>query len=365
MGIMNDLLGPAAVEQLRTSLAGTGDQSAWPALREAGDRLEPLPLRARADLLADALLVDLTPGYEPAAAVIRAALADGAFTGWMLWPVGEAAVTRALEDGSQRAFDDAMALLAELTPRMTSEFAIRRLLIQDLDRALGIIRDWTAHPDEQVRRLASEGTRPYLPWAVRVPGIIDRPAATLPILDELFQDDGEAVRRSVANHLNDVSRHAPDDVVATAARWNATPGGHTAWVVRHGLRTLVKKAHPGALAALGFTSNALSVAVPQLDQDIVRLPGELGFAVEIRNEADAPARVAVDYVVHYVKANGALAPKVFKLAVADLAPGEARQFRKAHAFRQMTTRVHYPGRHLVQVQANGTLSPEAGFDVVL
>ena len=361
---MNDLLGPSAVAQLRTSLAAAAGQNAWPALDVAAGRLEPLALRARAGLLAAALIDDLDAGYERAAAVVRTALADDGFTGWILWPVGEAAVTLALRDGGRRAFDDALALLAELTPRMSSEFAIRRLLIQDLDRALGAIRGWTAHPDEHVRRLASEGTRPYLPWAVRVPGIIARPAATLPILDELYLDESETVRRSVANHLNDLSRHARAETVATAERWSTTPGDRAAWVVRHGLRTLVKKADPGALATLGFTSGAVAVSAPQLDQSIVRLPGELGFAVELRNEAAVPARVAVDYVVHYVKANGSLAPKVFKLAVADLAPGEMRRFRKTHGFRQMTTRVHYPGRHLVQVQANGTLSPQAGFDVV-
>ena len=361
---MNDLLGPTAVAQLRTSLAAAAGQNAWPALDVAAGRLEPLALRARAGLLAAALIDDLEASYERAAAVVRGALADDGFTGWILWPVGEAAVTLALRDGGWRAFDDALALLAELTPRMSSEFAIRRLLIQDLDRALGTIRGWTAHPDEHVRRLASEGTRPYLPWAVRVPGIIARPAATLPILDELYLDESETVRRSVANHLNVLSRHARAETVATAERWSTTPGDRAAWVVRHGLRTLVKKADPGALAALGFTSGALAVSAPQLDQSIVRLPGELDFAVELRNEAAVPARVAVDYLVHYVKANGSLAPKVFKLAVADLAPGEMRRFRKTHGFRQMTTRVHYPGRHLVQVQANGTLSPQAGFDVV-
>ncbi|EMY33114.1 putative DNA alkylation repair protein [Arthrobacter crystallopoietes BAB-32] len=364
MGAMNDLLGPAEIEALNRSLVQASGQRSWPALAAAADRLEPLSLRARADLLAEAMLVDLDSGYDRAAAVFRSALEDDAFAGWIMWPVGEAAVTLALQDGHRRVFDDALALLAELTPRLTSEFAIRRLLIQDLDRSLDIIRDWTAHPDEHVRRLASEGTRPYLPWAIRVPEIIARPESTVPLLDALHRDGNEVVRRSVANHLNDIARHAPESVVKTAQRWNAEPGDHTAWVVRHGLRTLVKKAHPGALAVLGFTSGGISVSAPELDRPTVTLPGELEFAVVVRNESAEPARVAVDYLVHYVKANGSLAPKVFKLAVAELAPGESRQLRKTHAFRQMTTRVHYPGRHLLQVQANGTLSEKAAFDVV-
>ncbi|WP_336713763.1 DNA alkylation repair protein [Arthrobacter sp. USHLN218] len=376
MGVMNDLLGPPAVAGLRDVLARAAGRPDWPALAAAAERLEPLALRARADLLAAALLSDLSDlsgqnaarghgaGYERAASLFRAALQDPQFTGWAIWPVSEAAVTLALRDGSTQSFDDALALLAELTPRLTSEFAIRRLLIGDLDRSLAIIADWTRHPDPHVRRLASEGTRPYLPWAVRVPEIIARPAATLPLLDALHGDESDDVRRSVANHLNDVARHAPDEVVAAAGRWSADPGAHTAWVVRHGLRTLVKKAHPGALALLGFTAGSVSVSVPELDRGTVHLPGELGFGVVVTNDSGEPARVAVDYMVHYVKANGSVAPKVFKLAVAELAPGESRQLRKTHGFRQMTTRVHYPGRHGIQVQANGTLSAKAEFDVV-
>ncbi|NKX50867.1 DNA alkylation repair protein, partial [Arthrobacter deserti] len=91
---------------------------------------------------------------------------------------------------------------------------------------------------------------------------------------------------------------------------------------------------------------------------------ELRFTVEVTNESEDTVRVAVDYLVHYLKANGTLAPKVFKLAVADLQPGQTRRFSKAHAFRPMTTRVHYPGGHALQVQVNGVLSASAGFDVV-
>ncbi|MDQ0674278.1 3-methyladenine DNA glycosylase AlkC [Pseudarthrobacter siccitolerans] len=113
---------------------------------------------------------------------------------------------------------------------MTGEFAIRRLLAKDPDRALEAIRELTADPDEHVRRLASGGTRPYLPWAVRVPVLVERPEATLPILDALYRDSSEYVRRSVANHLNDLARHAPDAVVATARRWLSAADSNTKWV---------------------------------------------------------------------------------------------------------------------------------------
>jgi 3-methyladenine DNA glycosylase AlkC len=192
--------------------------------------LEALSLRERTDLVSAALVEALPADYPTAAAIVRGLLADPAFRGWG-WPVGETVTTLALADGSTGAFDDALALMAELTPRLTSEFPIRRLLEADLGGALPIILTWTRHPDEHVRRLASEGTRAYLPWAIRVRALLADPAATVPIIDALYRDPSDYVRRSVANHLNDLSRHAPDVVVATAARWLADPASSTSAVL--------------------------------------------------------------------------------------------------------------------------------------
>ena len=363
---MNELISPAAVGSLARVLAGSAPAIPWPQVTAAGETLGALNLRGRTDHVSAALLADLAAaraGYATAALTFRRALPDSDFTGWALWPVTETAVTLALASPEPGDFEDCLNLLAELTPRMTGEFAIRRLLAADLDRALAVVRTWTAHPDEYVRRLASEGTRPYLPWAVRVPALIARPAATLPILDALYRDPQEYVRRSVANHLNDLARHAPDAALETAAGWLTAPDANTDRVVRHGLRTLIKKAHPGALALLGFAPAAVTVTAPRLDSDVVALPGELAFEFGIVNTGSVPARLAVDYIVHYLKANGARSGKVFKLASVTLAPGESRTFSKRHAFRQMTTRVHHPGRHALELQINGVRSGHTEFAV--
>jgi 3-methyladenine DNA glycosylase AlkC len=207
-----------------------------------------------------------------------------------VWPVGETVTTLALADGSTGAFDDALALMAELTPRLTSEFPIRRLLEADLGRALPLVLTWTRHPDEHVRRLASEGTRAYLPWAIRVRALLADPAATMPIIDALYRDPSEYVRRSVANHLNDLNRHAPELVVATAARWLADPAPTTPSVVRRGLRTLIKKGYPAALALLGFASVDVAVSAPEIDAAAVDLPGELGFSFSVTNNGQRYGR---------------------------------------------------------------------------
>ncbi len=365
---MNELINRAAVDSLARVLAGAEPAVPWPQLAAAGETLGALNLRGRTDHVSAALLADLAAAhadYATAARTFRRSLLNTDFTGWALWPVTETAVTLALASPARRDFEDCLGLLAELTPRLTGEFAIRRLLAADPDRALAAVQPWTAHPDEHVRRLASEGTRPYLPWAVRVPALVSRPEATIPILDSLYRDPEEYVRRSVANHLNDLARHAPAAVLETAAGWLAAPDANTAWVVRRGLRTLLKNAHPGALALLGFAPAALTVTVPRLDRDVVALPGELAFEFGIVNTGSAPARLAVDYIVHYLKANGTRSGKVFKLAEVTLEPGESRTFAKRHAFRQMTTRVHHPGRHALELQVNGVRSGHTEFAVAV
>jgi 3-methyladenine DNA glycosylase AlkC len=350
---MNELINPRVVSTLERILAAASPGSDFPHLAGTAGQLADLGLRERTDLLSRALLADLPGNYAGTAAIFRRSLADPDFTGWMIWPVTETAATLALASPEPSDVEDCLSLLAELTPRLTAEFAIRRILAADLDRALAVIQGWTSHPDWHVRRLASEGTRAYLPWAVRVPEITNRPEATLPILDALYRDPVEDVRRSVANHLNDLARHAPDAVVATAARWLAAPDENTPKVVRHGLRTLLKKAHPGALELLGFPPASLAVTPPRLDRSVVELPGELAFDFEVTNSGPAEARLAVDYVVHYAKSNGTLAEKVFKLGTSVLGPGESRTFSKRHAFRQMTTRRHHPGAHVLELQVNG------------
>ena len=375
---MDELLGPREVGALRTVLSAADPNTDFSGVRAAGEQLTPLSLRGRTDVVA-AALVEALVSYPAAASAFRAALADPAFTGWMLWPVTEAAVTLALgaggteefDDalalgaGGTEEFDDALALLAELTPRLTSEFAIRRLLQARPDRALAVIRTWTDHPDAHVRRLASEGTRPYLPWAVRVPQLLGRPEATLPILDALHNDPEDYVRRSVANHANDLARHAPDLVVGAASRWQQTGTHGSAWVVRHALRTLVKKGNPGALALLGFAPAEVAVSDLYAEAGSVVLPGELAFGFLLTNTGDAAARLAVDYAVHFVKASGATAEKVFKLATVELGPGESKKLTGRHAFRQMTTRRHYSGTHALEVQVNGIRHGRLEFEVLL
>ncbi|MEV4422859.1 DNA alkylation repair protein [Patulibacter sp. NPDC049589] len=229
MPTAEELLGDAAVAGLVACLERTDPGLRVAAVRRARAALGPLAFGERVTAVSDALLADLPDDLAGFAAVLRAALRDPAFSGWMIWAVADAASRRALEDPADDALETGLALLRELTPRLTAEAAIRRLLQHDPDRALAVVTGWTTDPDPHVRRLASEGTRPFLPWARRVPALAERPTATVPILDALRGDPSEYVRRSVANHLNDLSRVDPELAVATAGRWQLTlaPGERT------------------------------------------------------------------------------------------------------------------------------------------
>ncbi|MDN3026073.1 DNA alkylation repair protein [Streptomyces sp. S.PB5] len=358
----DELIGRRAVESLLRAVETAAPDADLTSLRAAPHQITPLSLRERADLLRDALLADLPGDYAALARTVRTARDSTAdFTGWLIWPVTSAIATRAVQEDTTAAFDDAMALLADLTGRLTSEFAIRTLLRHDLDRALDIISDWTGSADAHVRRLASEGTRPYLPWAVRVPDIQARPGATVPILDALYRDESDYVRRSVANHLNDLSRDHPDLVVDTARRWLDASDAATERLVRHGLRTLVKRGHPKALDLLGFAPATVEVDGPHLDHTTVPLGGSVRFTASIRNTRDTETRLAIDYIVHHRKANGGQTGKTFKLTTRTLAPGEQIQVAREHSFRPITTRRYHPGTHAISLQINGVESARADF----
>ncbi|MEU3186766.1 DNA alkylation repair protein [Streptomyces sp. NPDC006923] len=366
MPTADELLGRGVALRLIETVGRAAPRRPLRSLGEAADALDGLSLRERSDLLADALLRDLPEDYWALDKIFRAALDDELFTGWLIWPVTEASVRAALSDGTAASFDGVLDLLADLTPRLTGEFAVRPLLEADLTRALPRIRAWTRHPDAHVRRLASEGTRPHLPWAKKVKAILAAPESTVPILDALYRDPSEYVRRSVANHLNDISRNEPDLVVATATRWLENPDAHTRWVVRHGLRTLVKRAHPGALALQGYLPAPLvTVAGPVLATNTVAVGEELAFEVTLTNTGAETAALAVDYLVHHRKANGALRPKVFKLTTRTLEPGQSVTIARRHSFKKISTRTYYAGEHALEIQVNGSVAGRGAFRLVL
>ncbi|WP_244125618.1 DNA alkylation repair protein [Burkholderia gladioli] len=260
-------------------------------------------------------------------------------------------------------FDRSMAALAFFTRFGSSEFAVREFLRDDPRRALATLRDWSRHEDQAVRRLASEGSRPRLPWSFRLREIEADPALAAPILDTLRADPSDYVRRSVANHLNDVTKLHPDWVLERAASWGGADAG-TRWIVRHALRTLVKRGDARALALLGASGAARIEAVPfAVTPARIELGETVTLAAELVSTAPDAQRLVVDYRIGYVKKNGSTAHKVFKLRELTLAPGQRIDIVRSQRIRDFTTRTHYAGRHGVELIVNGAAVAQAHFDL--
>ncbi len=146
--------------------------------------------------------------------------------------------------------DFSLEALRDLTPYGSAEFAVRPFLVRDLTGTVRTLTRWAEDENEHVRRLASEGSRPRLPWGLRLAALVQDPEPTGPILDRLQDDPSLYVRKSVANHLNDIAKDHPDRVIARVSAWDRDRPG-TAWIVRHALRTLVKRGDARALKSVG------------------------------------------------------------------------------------------------------------------
>ena len=261
-------------------------------------------------------------------------------------------------------FEAAMAAQHALTQRFTAEFCIRPYLLHRQGDTLARLRDWAQDDNAHVHRLVSEGTRPRLPWAPRLPAFQANPQLALPLLGALKDDPSSYVRRSVANHLGDIAKDHPDLTVDTARTWlQGAPAPREA-LVRHGLRFLVKRGDAGALDALGVGhAVALDVRAARVLPARARIGDKVRIEVELHNPTPQPQRVLADLKVHYVKAHGGTAPKVFKLQTLDILAGATLAVGKTLSLQQMTTRTHYPGAHQVELVLNGRPQPLGQFQL--
>ena len=310
--------------------------------------LDALSLMQRVRRLTESLRTTLPADYRAALEVLRrlAPLLGGGFACFVPPDfVGQ----YGLDD-----FDHSMEALKFFTGFGTSEFAVRVFLRHDQTRALAIMEGWSRSTDDAVRRLASEGSRPRLPWSFRLDALVKDPRPTATILEHLNNDSSLYVRKSVANHLNDIAKDHPDYLFERIAGWPLEQP-HTRWVVKHGLRTLIKQGNGRALELIGAGTGAqvalrgFAVAPQQL-----RLGEKVTVSFELQSTSEKAQRLVVDYIVHYVKKSGATSAKVFKLKELTLAPGAAIVLSRAQQIRDFTTRIHHAGRHEVEIVVNGT-----------
>ena len=357
---LKNLLHPALVRAMADIISANApsfDRDRFTAL--ATDGIESLELMERAALIRDALFTTLPESFPEAAAILAVSLpaaGKAGLTGWMLLPVNQFIAARGLEH-----FDIALDLLKALTPHFTAEFGIRPFIHQDQERALATIARWTDDANHHVRRLASEGTRPRLPWAMRLPQLIKDPSPIIPILSALMDDPEDYVRRSVANSLNDIAKDHPDLVAASIAEHIDGASAERRWLLKHASRTLLKKGHAQALANFGFGAAAALECELRLPNPSVLFGEGVDFEIRLRNAGDIAQSLMIDYAIHHVKADGSLSPKVFKWKTVTLAAGQDHALQRRHAMRPITTRRYYPGQHRIVILINGAETASGHF----
>lgn len=280
--------------------------------------------------------------------------------GWGMMPLGMVVTDHGLQD-----FEKSFALLKEMTKRATAEFEVRPFLDKDQERALAIMTPWVQDDSVHVRRLVSEGTRPRLPWGMRLKKLVEDPSPTLPLLEALKDDPEEYVRRSVANHLNDIAKDHPDLVAGIAGRWLKDADRNRDKLVRHACRSLIKQGHPETLTAFGLRPPEIKVEGPDIRTPTVTYGDAVSFDVELTSSGRKTQSLVIDYLVHFKKANGTLAPKVFKWTKVKLEPGETLSLSRDHAIRPITTRVYYGGTQAIGLRINGKDFGFSEFELVM
>ncbi len=323
--------------------------------------LASLELKARIEAVARGLWDQLGPNYPAAlATVVAVAQQQPPISGFAAWPLCTFVELYGVDHPAA-----SLQAMEHLTIRASCEFAVRPFLRHHLDSTIQTLVRLAGHQDARVRRLASEGTRPRLPWGMSVNALKKNPAIGLRILELLKHDPSETVRRSVANHLNDISRDHPGLVVSVCRRWAAEEPVVAPELIRHALRTLVKKGTSEALETLGFTTRAeVEVEAFSVAPTEVVMGDRLNLTATIRSTSPQIQRLVVDLVIHHVTADGRTSPKVFKWATVDVAPDERLTLKKTRLIRHASTRTYHAGQHAVDLQVAGTVRAQATFVIV-
>ena len=333
--------------------------------------LVDLELKERAHSIMKALDVCLPAKFSVFEKIIRASLhpsedpenegasfgPDG-IVGMAGWAIADLVTLR-----GRGCPEAALSLLKDVTKRFSAEFAVRPFLDENTELTLRVFKEWIVDENRHVRRLASEGCRPRLPWGMQLRKFVADPAPVLALLEALKDDPEEYVRRSVANNLNDIAKDHPDLVAESAARWLEGADKNRTRLVKHACRTLIKQGHRGALAAFGYTPLMDIDCELRVHTDIVKYGECLDFEFTLVAKP-ANSKVVVDYAVHFVKANGSRSPKVFKWKDTALVKSRLAGVKR-HAIKPITTRTYYAGEHRLDILVNGVVVASGAFELVM
>ena len=316
-----------------------------------------LELKGRIKAIARQLLVYLPQNYAKAVDIlIETAPRVGEFENWVL--------TDYVEQFGLDHFDESVEALKELTQFGTGEFAIRPYMIRYTERMLAVLHEWASHPNEHVRRLAAEASRPRGVWVAHIETFKHDPTPVLHLLGKLKADPSKYVRTAVANCLNDISKEHPDAVVETALSWKRDGNRETDWIIKRACRSIIKQGNRRVFPILGFAAEPeISVSELSMKPKRVRIGGVARFSFSITSTARKLQKLMIDYRIHYARANGRVGVKVFKLTEKTVGAGEGLPLVIKQRFQDLSTRRHYPGPHKIEIIVNGAPRAEIDFSL--
>lgn len=243
--------------------------------------------------------------------------------------------------------------MERITQYSSCEFAVRPFILKYPKETMKRMLMWTYHKHPMVRRLATEGCRPRLPWAMSLPLFKNDPSVILPILERLKNDSSESVRRSVANNLNDISKDNPDLLIELARGWKGQ-SRETDRLIKHACRTLLKSANSDVLTLFGFGSvQNISIDRFKIQNPKIKIGESLEFTFDLRNDNEESLVLRLEYALYYLKANGSRSRKIFKISEREYAVESITSIKRRQSFRIISTRKFYPGRHALALVVNG------------
>lgn len=258
-------------------------------------------------------------------------------------------------------FKTSMKAMECFTQNSSSEFAIRQFILKYEDATMEQLKVWTKSKSEHTRRLASEGCRSRLPWAIALSKYKKDPSKVIEILELLKDDKSKYVQKSVANNLNDISKDNIDIVKNLAKSWIGQ-SKDLDWIVKHGCRTLLKDGDIDILNLFGFTPpDEVSIQDIKVSKK-VSMGRELSFEFNLIS-GEALGKLRVEYAITFVRLNGRSNRKVFKICEGNYTDSFL-MIDKQYSFKKISTRKYYSGEHLVEFIVNGVSLSKYKFRLV-
>lgn len=256
--------------------------------------------------------------------------------------------------------NQSLAFLGKYTHMFTAEFAVRPIIEHHEAIVFDFFTRNINNSDEHIRRWISEGARPRLPWGKQVACLKQNLIRNLELINQLIDDESAYVRKSAANHLNDVYREDKKIAIKYATSWWKHNTPHSKWIVKHGLRSAIKDGYQPALALLGFSAVTISNAKLTIANPAIPFNGSVHFSFE--GKLNKPSDVIIDYAIHFIGANKKPRIKVFKLKT--LLTASEINLEKNHSFKPISTRKYYPGTHTVAILVNGQTIASKTFELL-